>query len=146
MERLPPRNLFVSPPVTGSVTPSVTKSVTQHALMRERQAGRPRPANCELCDRPDGQLVFDHCHARGSFRGWICRRCNNALGLAGDNPALLRAMADYLEIERVPVRPIVAYDATGHFACPVCKRTHKRPLTDAERQRRSRQKRRSAHE
>lgn len=47
---------------------------------------RPVPATCELCSRPPGKksLALDHCHASGAFRGWLCGRCNAALGLIGD--------------------------------------------------------------
>lgn len=72
-----------------------------HRKMRERRAGRARPELCELCGRaPTGQgkiLAFDHCHTTGKFRGWLCNKCNTAIGLAGEDPAILRALADYLE-------------------------------------------------
>lgn len=68
-------------------------------------ASRPKPATCEACDREGGDglgknpkpLHFDHCHRTGIFRGWLCQRCNWALGFVGDSPATLRALADYLE-------------------------------------------------
>jgi len=39
----------------------------------------------------------DHCHATGKVRGLLCQRCNLAIGYAKDDPARLRAMAEYLE-------------------------------------------------
>lgn len=64
----------------------------------ERAAPRPRPERCEVCDRPDSTaLAFDHCHASGAFRGWLCRACNVTLGLVRDDPATLRKLADYLD-------------------------------------------------
>jgi hypothetical protein len=66
-----------------------------------RKAGRPPPDLCEICGRdpsgPGKRLNFDHCHATGAFRGWICAKCNMALGLMADNPAMIRKLADYLE-------------------------------------------------
>lgn len=62
----------------------------------ERIAGRPRAHVCELCSSQE-RTVFDHCHVSGEFRGWICDRCNKTLGLVKDSPALLRALAAYLE-------------------------------------------------
>jgi hypothetical protein len=64
---------------------------------RVQLAGRPRPLACELCGAP-GKTVFDHCHAKGHFRGWLCQRCNRVLGSVEDNPPLLRHMAAYLEL------------------------------------------------
>lgn len=63
---------------------------------RVAEAGRPRADVCELCSAP-GRTVFDHCHTNGHFRGWLCDRCNRTLGQVKDDPALLRAMANYLE-------------------------------------------------
>lgn len=43
-------------------------------------------------------LFVDHCHATGRVRGLLCHRCNTALGLTSDSPALLRSLATYLEL------------------------------------------------
>lgn len=52
------------------------------------------------CNRlPKRRLVGDHCHVTGKFRGIICDNCNVAMGLTGDSPALLRALAEWLEQE-----------------------------------------------
>jgi hypothetical protein len=42
----------------------------------------------------------DHCHRTGAVRGLLCGHCNKAVGLAGDNPRILRALARYLERTR----------------------------------------------
>lgn len=55
-----------------------------------------RPSCCEVCGRA-GRVCYDHDHATGEARGWLCSTCNSALGHAQDDPALLRALADYLE-------------------------------------------------
>jgi hypothetical protein len=63
---------------------------------------------CAICHRPEpgkkGWVVdHDHSCCPGDRscplcrRGILCQWCNNALGYALDNPATLRAMADYLE-------------------------------------------------
>ncbi len=51
---------------------------------QERLAGRPRPHICEICgEYQDGRrqrnIVWDHDHLTGRFRGWICDRCNKTL-------------------------------------------------------------------
>lgn len=59
-------------------------------------AGRPKPDACEVCTEPGRRIVFDHCHANGQFRGWICDRCNKTLGMVKDSPRLLIMLAEYL--------------------------------------------------
>lgn len=51
---------------------------------------------CPVC-KAESKPVIDHCHETGFVRGAICGNCNSALGHAKDNPATLRALADYLE-------------------------------------------------
>jgi hypothetical protein len=66
---------------------------------REVLAGRPRPEVCEACGDSGGTLgiVFDHCHANGHFRGWLCSNCNIAIGMAGNDPDRLLRLAAYLK-------------------------------------------------
>lgn len=65
--------------------------------------GRERPEICDVCQEPDWRIVFDHCHASGKFRGWLCYGCNLTLGHAKDSPETLRALADYLEAGKQPL-------------------------------------------
>lgn len=58
----------------------------------EAQGGR-----CLICGRDDMQLVPDHCHNGGGFRGAICGRCNKGLGQFADNPDWLTKAAEYLK-------------------------------------------------
>ena len=56
---------------------------------------------CAICKgAPTGKgdrLHVDHCHTSGKVRALLCHHCNTLLGLAGDDPARLRAAAAYLE-------------------------------------------------
>jgi hypothetical protein len=63
---------------------------------KRRQAGEP----CDICGRRIEPMTIDHCHVTGVIRGLLCKPCNFALGNAGDDPARLRAMADYLDRPR----------------------------------------------
>jgi hypothetical protein len=60
----------------------------------------PKSSGCQVCGRSrpgKNSIVVDHCHVTGSFRGWLCNNCNVSIGMSGDNPAMLRRLADYLE-------------------------------------------------
>lgn len=78
--------------------PGKVKAWRDHNRLRskERAAGRPIAECCEICGSTT-ELCFDHSHATGKFRGWLCHNCNFALGHAKDDPATLRALATYLE-------------------------------------------------
>lgn len=39
----------------------------------------------------------DHCHKSSIVRGILCNRCNSVIGLCGDSPSLLTALAEYLK-------------------------------------------------
>ena len=59
---------------------------------------RPCPANCENCGGPPGKraMSLDHSHETGAFRGWLCSKCNTAIGSLGDTIAGLERAIRYL--------------------------------------------------
>lgn len=70
------------------------------ARYKAKNAPRPKPDRCEACgvlgsDTRVG-LCYDHDHATGNFRGWLCNRCNLVLGLVKDNEGLLENLKQYL--------------------------------------------------
>lgn len=64
---------------------------------KESLAKRPKPNICECCNEARSKIVFDHCHQQGHFRGWICDRCNRALGLIEDNLKIANCLINYLQ-------------------------------------------------
>lgn len=56
---------------------------------------------CAICERREegkfAKLCADHCHEIGKFRGLLCNRCNQALGLMGDSIPALQAAIRYLK-------------------------------------------------
>jgi NAD(P)-dependent dehydrogenase (short-subunit alcohol dehydrogenase family) len=57
------------------------------------------------CIDHDHELAALHSHSadrgcRDCVRGILCKSCNVALGLMGDDPARLRRAADYIDIAR----------------------------------------------
>lgn len=57
---------------------------------------------CKICGMPaaDRNGHTDHDHATGQLRDLLCSGCNTGLGGFRDDPALLRAAADYIERHR----------------------------------------------
>lgn len=54
---------------------------------------------CAICKekcKTKKSLSVDHDHASGKVRGLLCNRCNRALGMFQDSPALLTRAAKYL--------------------------------------------------
>jgi hypothetical protein len=57
---------------------------------------RPQPERCEVIGCHRKAACADHEHLTGTFRGWLCAPCNLA-ATKYHTPALLRALADYVE-------------------------------------------------
>lgn len=56
---------------------------------------------CDVCGVPEFELTkklcLDHNHfGSGELRGWLCRKCNTALGMLGDSEELLINMLHYI--------------------------------------------------
>ncbi len=41
------------------------------------------------------KIVVDHCHETGQVRGLLCSQCNVALGMLGEKPERIHALAQY---------------------------------------------------
>ena len=55
---------------------------------------------CALCGEPQPGHI-DHDHETDLVRALLCERCNLALGLLRDDPSLMRAAADYVEVHQL---------------------------------------------
>lgn len=68
-------------------------------------APTPKPEQCEVCGAFGGDskkgICYDHDHLTGKFRGWLCIRCNLALGMVKDNTETLLALIDYIRKSRI---------------------------------------------
>lgn len=77
-------------------------TVEQFNDLVDQQAGL-----CGICSRPETdvdrrtgktrKLAVDHCHETGEIRGLLCRKCNTALGLLGDEEDSVLAVLAYLD-------------------------------------------------
>ena len=57
----------------------------------------PQGTPCAICKKTDVKLVFDHCHEKEIFRGYLCDPCNRSLGILGDNVEGLLNCINYLQ-------------------------------------------------
>lgn len=67
-------------------------SLDDFEAMRERQDGR-----CAICGVLPDVLHVDHDHATNAVRDLLCGSCNRMIGLAKEDPAVLRAAVEYLQ-------------------------------------------------
>lgn len=76
-------------------------SAADYSAMLEAQRGV-----CAISQHPPEQkrLFVDHDHETGVVRGLLCYKCNTGLGCFEDNPAMLRAAAEYLETRKERAR------------------------------------------
>ena len=61
-----------------------------------------KPFHCPICDRTiirqyKNDVVLDHVHDTGEIRGWICRMCNNSMGMMEDDVVILKRAMKWLQ-------------------------------------------------
>lgn len=54
---------------------------------------------CGICHKPENdiKLAVDHDHVTKVVRGLLCKKCNMAIGLLGDDPQIVTNAALYLQ-------------------------------------------------
>ena len=74
------------------------KTNTRYAL---KKTSRPAPEDriCECCgvEVKYETMHFDECHETKTFRGWLCRSCNQGIGMLGDNITGVERALAYLK-------------------------------------------------
>ena len=78
-------------------------TIEDYEAMLDAQDGRCAISACDATE-PGGRGGWhvDHDHVTGKVRGLLCTNCNSGLGRFRDDPAVLRAAADYLERSLTP--------------------------------------------
>jgi hypothetical protein len=83
-------------------------TLEQYDAMFKAQDGRCATCNVDISGKQCAHV--DHCHTTERVRGILCPNCNRALGMVGDNPAILQALIEYLQkhsaIPRIPKMPV----------------------------------------
>jgi len=62
-----------------------------------RRTAPPKTKKCWCCFVEVENLILDHNHDTGKFRGWLCRNCNQGIGKLGDNIEGLQKAMTYLK-------------------------------------------------
>lgn len=84
--------------INALIQSRIRLTVREYEALLEACDGR-----CEICGdatnpkRGSKTLCVDHDHDTGVVRGLLCRRCNSAIGLFGDDPNLIANALFYLE-------------------------------------------------
>lgn len=72
------------------------RSLYKVSLIEAAQLFERKKHGCEACGSHTKPAI-DHNHTTGTVRGVLCQGCNLAVGYSYENPATLRALANYLE-------------------------------------------------
>ena len=76
-------------------------------VLRKRYGMPQKCYICPICNQDEKQVkgkgntnngswVLDHCHETETFRGWLCHKCNRALGGFDDSVEILNRAVTYL--------------------------------------------------
>ena len=76
--------------------------------LHEKYGKAPENYTCPIClgteedvkgkgNTKNGSWVLDHCHETEQFRGWLCHKCNRALGGFDDDEEMLLRAITYLK-------------------------------------------------
>ncbi len=84
------------------------RTLRKYGLTQEQydQLLASQDGRCATCgtDEPGAKgWCIDHCHKGGHVRALLCSRCNVILGWVGENPAILRSLADWIEQQTAQV-------------------------------------------
>ncbi len=67
----------------------------RHGVRWDTLASAREGESCAICGGTF-MLALDHDHSTGALRGWLCKSCNNAIGLFRDDVDLLGRAIKYL--------------------------------------------------
>jgi len=73
----------------------------------------PEGTCCAICQKAQKKMVFDHCHEKEVFRGYLCDPCNRSMGVLGDNIEGLLRCINYLQTTE---NKTVVIDADGKLS------------------------------
>lgn len=57
----------------------------------------PKHDSCDICGATDRTLLLDHDHDTKEFRGWLCIKCNTAIGYFHEDVNLMYKAINYVK-------------------------------------------------
>ena len=72
------------------------QSLYSKSLREAKRNAPPKPDRCDCCGKVTESLVIDHIRGTSTVRGWICKQCNQGIGLLGDTLAGITNAFKYL--------------------------------------------------
>ena len=87
---------------TEAVCVKCRKNLSDRVSELKKKHSKPDPKTfqCPICERKEFGwkmgATLDHDHKTGNFRGWICNKCNSALGFFEDNINYVQQALNYL--------------------------------------------------
>lgn len=80
---------------------SMPKKAREEYEKTNPQPPMGEPFYCPVCRHTiirqfKNDVVLDHSHETGEIRGWICRMCNNSMGMMEDNVSILKRAIKWL--------------------------------------------------
>lgn len=75
---------------------TLTARFIRYGVTAEESRALRRVTACQLCGKQD-ELVVDHRHGDGSYRGLLCHQCNVGIGMFQDDQRLLLQAIEYLK-------------------------------------------------
>lgn len=82
--------------VAQSIKKRCGLTIDEYDRVYDEQQGKCRICGVERERYAKDRLVVDHCHQTGKFRALLCGKCNCAIGMLGEDEAILQNAIAYL--------------------------------------------------
>ena len=91
-----PTKYYTPPPEYFEAQKARKRASARRLMGHADPHGERRVGPCESCGDHAEPLCLDHDHSTGAQRGWLCRKCNLALGYLKDDPLRILNLHSYI--------------------------------------------------
>ena len=94
-----PAQCFHKNSVTVDRLAKIRKScaVVNTRTVKKLRELHPKHESCDICGATDRTLLLDHDHDTKEFRGWLCVKCNTAIGYFHEDINLMNKAINYVK-------------------------------------------------